>query len=150
MVILYIYNLTWRRYCVYDLLRYNILLGAYSKAIKFANKEHTAKALVQKSEDMLQHMLVTKLTKPDKFSFATVLNVIALSQLKDAGDRASTFVDKLIDFGEREDLDIDTAMMNSVLKAYQRDADERSAVKSENILSQMEKGRTHPDIISYR
>ena len=59
-------------------------------------------------------------------------------------------IKKIPDFGERKDLDIDTIMITSVLKACKNGVDEKPAIKSENILSKMEKSRAHPGIIRCR
>merc|ERR1740124_655204 len=136
-----------------SVITYNLLLVAYSRATKLIDRKRTAHHYVQKSEDTLHHMAGTEHARPDKFSFATVLNVIALSRLDDAGDRASALLDRLLDDGAVDGgngVDIDTATFNAVLKAIvPRGRDEGAARRAEGVLVRMEGGSVRPDKISY-
>jgi len=69
---------------------YNLLLVAYSRVTKLIDCKHTALYYVQKIEDKLRHMASTKHARPEKSIFATILNVIAISRLHDAGPQPST------------------------------------------------------------
>jgi len=132
-----------------NIITYNILLGAYSKAIKTANTEHEVKYLLKVSEDLFQRILKNESVQPDKYSYASMLNIITISNLSDASDTASRFLKELLASGDTSDLSIDTAMFNTALKAFQKDGDEKSAIKAENTLLQMEESQIHPDTASY-
>jgi len=87
---------------------------------------------------------------PEKFSFATVLSVIALSRLDGAGNRTSTFLDRLDGVVNCNSVDIDTATFNAVLKvSVLLGRDKGAAKKVESILAIMEGGSVCLDKISY-
>jgi len=95
-------------------------------------------------------MASTEHARPNKFIFATVLNVIALSQLDDAGDWASTFFDQLDGLVNGNNVDIDTATFNDGMKAIvPRWRDEGAPKRAEGVLARMERGSVCPDKISY-
>ena len=62
-------------------------------------------------------MASTEHAWPEKFSFATILNIIVLSRLDDAGDWASAFLNRLDGLVNSNSLNIYTATFNAVMKA---------------------------------
>lgn len=136
---------------------YNLLLNAYDSSIKQAKDMEYANNTFGKAEKLVQNMSDNAKTrrntaaKPDNYTYATLLSILAKTKLSDAPDKARDILNEALEAG----LDnFDTIIVNNAMNVLSsRDKCSKDVIEMfqqlENESLKNKSGKIRPDKFTY-
>ena len=126
---------------------YNKLLHSYSKVARKTRSEKEKELLVNKAEDLVSRIEdsyksgVNQSICPDKFTYGSLLNIIAESKIDQTGERTERVLKKAVSFSDDGQSNVmDIHVLNTALKIYVFSREKGAALKAESLLQEIENG----------